>query len=396
MEKKIMNKILIIVPAYAPAYEYGGVIRAMETLSKSLSLNDSYIDVYTTNSKGRRSLLDIETQKVYKFGKINVTYFNFQGVNYPIHSIQLIKQLKINIKTYKIVYISAVWQILGYVASRICLKNKIPYIIGAHGSFSKTLRKKNHFIKSLYYLLFLKKMIEKSSKIHLTTKNELYEGQDYIKDKKYFIVPNAVDSEKFYRIDKPNLKLSFRLKYNISTDSKLLITVCRPDYKKRNDLIISAIEKLKNENFHFLIVGPDDYGAALYWKELVDEKKLNDKITFSGYLEGEKLLEAYSSSDAFILISDNENFGLVVVEAMLCGLPFILSNDVDVWEYLKDEKVGLVSSLNKENISNSIIKLFKEKDFFIKERNINVAKKLFSPLNVGKMMLNNFEVASKK
>ena len=61
-------------------------------------------------------------------------------------------------------------------------------------------------------------------------------------------------------------------------------------------------------------------------KEFVRKNDLGEKVKFFGMVEEKKLHELYQLSDAFVLYSDWEGFGLVVVEAMAAGDPAIVSN----------------------------------------------------------------------
>lgn len=73
-----------------------------------------------------------------------------------------------------------------------------------------------------------------------------------------------------------------------------------------------------NSEFHLTYVGTQDLGYA-ETKNYVDENNLNDRVTFTGKLPREEIIKIYDQSDCFILISREEVFGLVYLEAMSRG-----------------------------------------------------------------------------
>jgi glycosyltransferase involved in cell wall biosynthesis len=59
-------------------------------------------------------------------------------------------------------------------------------------------------------------------------------------------------------------------------------------------------------------------------------------------LNGSAKWGAFYGCDAFTLPSHQENFGIAVVEAMACGKPVLISNQVNIWREIHDERSGLV------------------------------------------------------
>jgi glycosyltransferase involved in cell wall biosynthesis len=59
-------------------------------------------------------------------------------------------------------------------------------------------------------------------------------------------------------------------------------------------------------------------------------------------LKGDVKWGAYHCADAFILPSHQENFGIVVAEALSCSLPVLISNKVNIWHEISEDNAGLV------------------------------------------------------
>jgi glycosyltransferase involved in cell wall biosynthesis len=83
--------------------------------------------------------------------------------------------------------------------------------------------------------------------------------------------------------------------------------------------------------------------------------------TFTGYLHGEELAEAYASGDLFVFTGAEETYGNVVVEAMASGLPVIAPNSGGVVDLVDNGKTGLLyPSENPKKLFNAVRKLVEE------------------------------------
>ncbi len=340
-------KILFILPSYEPAWTYGGVVRATYMLCRGLVAQGNEVTVYTTNTSGTDTPLDVPLNQEVDLGGVKVCYFRpsfSQKANFFSRS--LIQKLRETATQFDIVYSSAIWQWLGIATATICQTAGIPLVIGIHGSFDKQLRKRGFLRKNIFRLLFLNRALKRARALHLTTNLERQEAEDWLMERPSFIVPNAVDENAFYQI--PESRQYFRQLHHIPESARVAIAVGRPDWKKRVDLVISAL--VDNPNWYLVVVCTADEGMAPSWKASAEKLGVSNRVVWTGYLS-ENLLAAYSAADLFVLISESENFGMVVVEALLCSLPILVSEQGGAWEMLQDTDVGIATSLNSEDIS---------------------------------------------
>jgi glycosyltransferase involved in cell wall biosynthesis len=136
------------------------------------------------------------------------------------------------------------------------------------------------------------------------------------------VISNGVNTEIF---KKTNAE-SFTKKFNLSSNTTNLLFVGRLHPEKSVDTLIKSMAHLvkKNIKVHLYIVGGGYMDVKL--KKMVHNLRLNDHISFLGKISDNDLVLAYSACDVFILPSLAELEGMVVLEAMACGMPIIIAN----------------------------------------------------------------------
>lgn len=92
------------------------------------------------------------------------------------------------------------------------------------------------------------------------------------------------------------------------------------------------------------IAGPDQVGLKAKLQALAESHGIAHRIYWLGMLSGDLKWGAFHASEAFILPSHQENFGIVVAEALGCGKPVLMSNKVNIWREIEADKAGIVAN----------------------------------------------------
>ena len=133
-------------------------------------------------------------------------------------------------------------------------------------------------------------------------------------------------------------------------------------------------KKLSEHNLKYI----DDSNSSDYLKS---DRFMDKNVTFTGYLNFSSKLEALVASDLFVLPSYSENFGMSVIEAMLCGTPVIISDKVGISVEVKKNNAGIITKCDVNELTLSII------DFFEDE---SLRKRLI--LNAKQFSENNYDI----
>lgn len=139
-----------------------------------------------------------------------------------------------------------------------------------------------------------------------------------------FVMPNAIEAEKYGYDTKARRYL--RDEFWLESDAFVVGHIGRFTFAKNHPFLIDVFEQLsaRMPKARLLLVGEGEQEAAM--KALVREKKLADKVIFTGARRDANKL--YSAMDAFCLPSWYEGLGLVAIEAQACGLPCLCSDNV--------------------------------------------------------------------
>lgn len=134
------------------------------------------------------------------------------------------------------------------------------------------------------------------------------------------IVPNAIDTDAFYPVGESRVE-SFKKKYSIPEEYKLLGRVGQSNEGKWSEKIIDVFESLRVDYYlKLLLVDP----SLKVIKRVEKSKFKNDIIIIDKIYEDDILSELYSSIDVFVHIANiGESFGMVLVESMLCETPIV-------------------------------------------------------------------------
>lgn len=121
----------------------------------------------------------------------------------------------------------------------------------------------------------------------------------------------------------PAPRQATREQWNIPLDVPLLVTVGRFSLQKNQAFLIRLIAESKQ--LHLFLVGDGELRQRLH--ELAAELDVHDRVHFTGEVSPADVTSLISTSDIFVLPSLFEAVGMVVLEAMVLGVP-VVSNDI--------------------------------------------------------------------
>jgi glycosyltransferase involved in cell wall biosynthesis len=379
MSSKNKIKILHISPTYFPAFRHGGPILSVHALNKWLVKKGAEVTVFATDINGK-GMIDVPLNQEVNVDGVKVWYFPASWRRWE-YSCGLHKALKDRAKDFDLIHITSVFLSASALGAYYAKKYGKPYVISPRGSLmNEPLQMRKSLIKKIYLELIEKRNLSGASAIHFTAEKEKEEyldtGLDY---KSFFVVPNALDPAE---LDKYK-ETSFRKKFGISKDKKIILSLGRINWKKGFDTLIPAFaEILKEDPRCFLVIaGESDQGYKKEVEKLIRKCGVGEKVLFAGMLLREDKAGAFKESDVFVLPTYSENFGMSVVEAMHCGLPTVVSEGLGIGLDIAQNEAGIVVKKETGEFADAILSLLKNKQLSSKigKNGRKFVKDKFSP-----------------
>lgn len=218
--------------------------------------------------------------------------------------------------------------------------------------------------KKLIYDAFYALLVNLLStrEIALTESIKKVKLQAGIKKDKIVVIPNGIDVYKFYVLEteRQRYRKEVRKKYRIGEEVKIIGNVSRTTKEKGHDLLIKAFGKLINDKqldrnlFMLMICGGGELEESLW--SLAEELNIKDRVIITGRFDEDMKIKFYSSFDYFVFPSLAEGFGIVLIEALICGLP-VLCSDLEVLKEVGKQFPTYFKTGDVEDLSDKILDL---------------------------------------
>jgi glycosyltransferase involved in cell wall biosynthesis len=200
-----------------------------------------------------------------------------------------------------------------------------------------------HIKKIIYWHLFLQRILRDAAAVLFTCEEEKILARESFS--RYQVRETVVPYGTFAPdCDTGAAAVEFLTRWPDLRGKRLAISMGRIHSKKGIDVLIEAFAQTlaKDPSWHLVIAGPDRNGLQKELEALAAKLGIADRITWTGMLKGTLKWGALTASEVFVLPSHQENFGIVVAEAMVCNLPVIVSDKVNIWREVANYRAGLV------------------------------------------------------
>lgn len=230
-----------------------------------------------------------------------------------------------------------------------------------HPQWSMWGGKKRKHLRKIYDKLFAKSVLGVTDRVICHSENEKALLTEFsIPKENIRIIPAGVDFNRFENIPSPD---RFRDFFQIR--DKMVLFAGRLASNKGLVHLMDAMPKVLSEfaDTTFVLVGEDE-GQKNILKKRAHALGVAEKLKFTGHIKDDNLfLSAFSACDVFVLPSEYEAFGLVLLEAAACEKPCVATDVGGVPEVLVNGKTGmLVEYGNSDALANAITTLLDEEN----------------------------------
>jgi glycosyltransferase involved in cell wall biosynthesis len=255
------------------------------------------------------------------------------------NSRELGEWLEKNLDRFDLVEIHGIWVLSTWHVARACQRRRKPYIVRPHGSLDPFDLKKHAWQKRLLGPLAVSRLLQRSALVMCTAELERQRLVTYGSNPRSKAMPLPV----ILPGEKGNGGV-FRRKHKIPADAQVVLFLSRIDYKKGLDFLIPALAMLKRAfpKLWFVLAGAGDPAYVTCVRHWLEETSVRSFATEVGFVTGQDKLDAYAAADIFALPSLNENFGIVLIEAMNAGLPVLISDEVYIHKEVAEAGAGVI------------------------------------------------------
>lgn len=203
------------------------------------------------------------------------------------------------------------------------------------------------------------------------------------------LFPNTIDP--FFPIPEDlSRNNSLKERYKIKTDDFVLFTLSRlsnTEAFKGYDNVIKAVAILKRTypNIKYVLAGKSDNNEQTRIEQLIKDYGVGENVILTGYLQESELVAHYQMADTYIMPSKKEGFGIVFIEALVCGTPVIAGNADGSIDAVQDGATGtLVTPDSVEEIVDAIKKHISVKEQVDEHSRAALKEKTLESFSFGK------------
>lgn len=257
-----------------------------------------------------------------------------------------------NIRRFDYVHIHTIFHLGSLYTSFVCAFARVPYFIWPHGCLDEYDLRKHARMKSITGRTVFALYLRRASAFLCTTAREARDLVTFGGSAPREVVRLPVDDLPPYN----STGRAWRARHGIDPDTFLILFLGRIDPKKGLERLVDALALMRDADVTLAIVGAgaDDAGM-LAIKARAAAAGVADKIVFVSWLEGAERTGAYVASDVFALPSDNENFGIAVVEALLMDVPVIVSDQVYISDDLRDAGAAIIAQRAAADVADAVL-----------------------------------------
>ena len=322
----------------------GGPVEGLKQLNKIITGQGHEVEVACLDDPNETFIKEFPLP-IHAFGPGKGSY---------AYSPTLIPWLKENLNRFDNVIVNGIWQFNSYAVWKAMRGGEKPYFVFTHGMLDPWFNQAyplKKIKKNLYWIWGMYGVLRDARAVLFTCQQELelarqsfwlYRCTERVVQYGTPGPGNITDEHKAAQLR------AFGHRWPALHGKRCLLFLGRVHEKKGADLLFHAFARelkaaggtLPGVAPHIVMAGPADHAYGQRMQALVVSLGLSEHVTWTGMLSGDEKWGAFHAADAFALPSHQENFGIAVAEALACGLPVLISKQVNIWREIVEDGAG--------------------------------------------------------
>lgn len=244
---------------------------------------------------------------------------------------------------FDIVQLQSMWDLRYHKLAKICRRLNIPYIETPRGMLEPWSLAQKKWKKKLALWLYQMNDLNHAACIYTTADEEARNVKALGVKAPCSVIPNGIEVD------------SYKCRTSMEGVKKQVLFLSRIHVKKGIELLIEAWVRLIKDfpGWSLRIVGNGEADYVESLRKMTKSLGVMDSVIITEPVFGEAKVKLYQSSALFVLPSFSENFGMVIAEAMSCGLP-VITTKYCPWEFLNKTQTGWCIDLSVDNLTDTL------------------------------------------
>jgi len=333
-------RILHVTPYWADAWAYGGIPRVAGALAGHLAAAGHDVTVCTTDAHSRESRRpdgagpDARGIDLRVFpNRSNRLAYDWQWFT----PVGMHRYLRDHARDFDVAHLHACRNLPGAMAAHYLDRYGVPFILAPNGTAPVIERR--HLAKHAFDWLAGNRILRNAAAVVAVSEAERRQLQSLgVADDRIHVVPNPVELAEFMPGIEPG---RFRQRAGLDLSNETLVTFLgKITPRKRVDLLVRAFARVRPDAR--LVIAGNDMGGLRDVLSLATDLGIRGRVTVTGLIAGRERLELLADSDVVVYPSEDEVFGLVALESILCATPVVVSGDSGCGEIVARVGGGVV------------------------------------------------------
>ena len=242
-----------------------------------------------------------------------------------------------------VVHLHGLWRFTSVAVWLWAKRTGKPYLLSPHGMLEPWALNQRRLKKQAAFWLFQRRCLTGAACLRATSALETASIRQAGCHRPIVLVPNGV-----HRVSELVAKRSIT-----AGQKRRALFLSRLHSKKGLLNLVEAWARVRPEGWQLRIAGPDEAGHLAQVKAKVRQCEIDDRIEFVGEQFGASKWRLYQEAELFVLPSFSENFGLVVGEALSCGVP-VITTRATPWGELQERDCGWWVEVGVEPLAEAL------------------------------------------
>lgn len=335
-------RILHVSPYFGSAWAYGGIPRVATTLAGALANRGHRVTVWTTDAGDERRRLSSDPLDA----AVGCDVRRFaNGSNRLAYHLQFFTPRGLrriaarDAAGFDIAHVHGHRHLLEVIGARALRRARVPYVSAPNGTAPRLERR--HLLKGVWDALWGDADLARAAAVLAVSDAERRQLHALgVPAPRIRLVPNPIDPGEF---TPPPDGARFRRTWAASGEP-IVLFLGKLTPRKRVDRLVAAMPRLAHRRARLVVAG-NDMGAHAAVRAAVGRSGLASTV-FTGLLEGRDRLDALAGADVVVYPTADEAFGLVPLEALLCGTPVVVADGSGCGEIVATLEGGQVVPLD--------------------------------------------------